>query len=433
MKFLYAVFFALLFSLSGFAQKQAEVVVFSTFLRQSPDAASEKVQTLPKGTRVIFEKSGETDGWQYVSVSNRTVKGWIRKDTIQRVADVEKPKTNSSAVAPTKSVAVKTIETAPETIAKPNTISAPVAAVTPNPNEPIEDAEMIRVETEEVSLKARVVDDKNRTVKNLNHTQFKVYEDDVLQPIASLTTTEVPIINALLIDNSRSLRAQLGKIVEAGKIIVDSNLPQDESTVVRFVGKDKIEVVQNFTSNKNLLDNALDNLLVEGGQTAIIDAVYQTAKRVNEHQKSERKEDDKIRALILVSDGDDRSSVYKENELFDLLRASQVQIFAVGFAGDLSAMPDANGISRRQKAKDFMTRLATETGGKVYFPNSIADLPNIASDISAEIRTQYLISYEPTNDQHDGTFRQIKVTVDEGANGEKRIVTSRTGRTAAQK
>lgn len=438
MKFLSALILSLFFAFSAFAQKQAEVIVFSTYLRQSPNAASEKVKTLMKGERIIFEKSGETDGWFYVSVENRTVKGWIRKDTIQRIADVEKPPKNSGA----KTEKIKT-DAAPKIVknaapdASPKTVenTAPVSKTeTANPNEPVEDTEVIRIETEEVSLKVRVVNEKNRTVKNLNHTQFKVFEDEVLQPIASLTTTEVPVINALLIDNSRSLRAQLGKVVEAGKIIVNSNLPQDETTVVRFVGKDKIEVVQNFTSNKNLLDNALDNLLVEGGQTAVVDAVYQTAKRIENHQKSETKETEKIRALVIVSDGDDRSSNLKEQELFDFLRTSQVQIYAVGFTSDLSSAPDANGgISRQQKAKNLMTRLAEETGGKVFFPASIADLPQIAAEISAEIRTQYLVSYTPTNDRRDGTFRRIKVVIEEGANGEKRIASSRTGRTAAPK
>lgn len=435
MKVCNAIILSLLLVFSGFAQKQAEVIVTSTFLRQSPDANAEKIQTLPKGEKVVFEKSQEIDGWFYVSVSNRTIKGWVRKDTIQRIADVGKPEQTApiDSTKPVKTAVPKPPENLPDVVTKPVNIPTPVPAATPNPNEPIEDAEVIRIETEEVSLKVRVVDDKNRTVKNLNQSQFKVYEDDILQPIASLTIAEVPIINALLIDNSRSLRAQLGKIIEAGKIIVASSLPQDESTVVRFVSKDKIEVVQNFTPNKNLLNNALDNLFVEGGQTAIIDAVYQTAKKVEDYQKSLKKEDDKIRALILVSDGDDRNSVYKEKELFDLLRNSQVQIYAIGFVSDLSAAAEPDTISRQQKAKDFMTRLAVETGGKVYFPASIADLPNIAADISAEIRTQYLVSYTPTNESRDGTFRKIKVVVEEGANGEKRIVTSRNGRTAAPK
>jgi Ca-activated chloride channel family protein len=307
-------------------------------------------------------------------------------------------------------------------------MSAPPA--TPNP---VEEEEIVRVQTEEVSLNVRVVDANNRSIRNLNQSQFKIYEDDVLQPVTSLTTSEVPIINALIIDNSRSLRTQLGKIIDAGKIIIGTNHPKDESVIVRFVSKDKIEVMQDFTSAKSLLNNALDNLFVEGGQTAIIDAVYQTAKKVQDYQKSQNKEDVKLRALILVSDGDDRNSSYNEQQLFDLLRASQVQIFAVGFVNDLSKESDAGGISRQEKAKSFLTRLSQETGGKVYFPNSIDELPQIASDISGEMRTQYLVSYEPTNENRDGTFRRIKVEIADGANKEKRIAVTRTGRISAPK
>jgi Ca-activated chloride channel family protein len=248
-----------------------------------------------------------------------------------------------------------------------------------------------------------------------------------------LTTAEVPVINALVIDNSRSLRTQLEKIIEAGKIIVGTNHPKDESAVVRFVSRDKIEVVQDFTANKNSLNNALDNLFVEGGQTAIIDAVYRTAKKVDEYQKSQKREDVRLRALILVSDGDDRSSSYTEQQLFDLLRASQVQIYAVGFINNLRTEPDASGINRQEKAKSFLTRLAQETGGKVYFPNAIEELPRIASDISAELRTQYLISYTPTDENRNGNFRKIKVEIADGANKEKRIAITRTGRTSAPK
>lgn len=434
--------FALLFASSVFAQSQAEVVVTSTFLRKMPDAASEKLRTIEKGEKIVFEKSQETNGFYYVSVSNRTIKGWIRKETVRRLTDAEKikqpkppPQTTVSSIPSKPSPPI----VAPSTGVKSSPIAVPTSAVpvpTPVPAATpgiVEDDEVLRVETEEVALNVRVVDSNNRTVKDLNQSQFEVYEDDVLQPITSLTTAQVPIINALVIDNSRSLRTQLGKVVEAGKIIVASNLSKDESAVVRFVSKDKIEVVQDFTPNKNLLNNALDNLFVEGGQTAIIDAVYQTAKKIDEYQKSQKREDAKIRALILVSDGDDRSSSYKEQQLFDLLRESQVQIYAVGFIDGLSREPDAGGANRQEKARAFLTRLAQETGGKVYFPGSIEALPQIASDISVELRTQYLISYTPTNQNHDGTFRKIRVVLAESANKEKRIVTTRTGRTSASK
>ncbi len=425
----------LFFAFSVFAQKQAEVIVTSTYLRKSPDLNSEKVQTIQKGEKVTFEKTQDTNGWYYVSISNGAVKGWIRKDTIGQAIKAEPvkpaPQANrqtTQTIAPTVTPVAEAATPIAETV-KPISNSA-----SSSPTEtPAQEEEVLRVDTEEVSLNVRVVDDNKRLVNKLNQSQFNVYEDDVLQPITSLTTAEVPIIDALVVDNSRSLRSQLGKIIEAGKIIVSTNRPKDESAVVRFVSKDKIEVVQDFTANKSSLDNALDNLFVEGGQTAIVDAVYRTAKKIEEYQKSGKKEDVRLRALILVTDGDDRNSSYTEQQLVDLLRASQVQIYVIGFVNNLSAEPDASGVNRQEKAKTFLNHLAQETGGKIYFPNSIDGLPQIASDISGELRTQYLISYTPTNENRDGSFRRIKVEIADGANKEKRTAITRAGRTAAPK
>lgn len=437
MKIYVTIILTLLFAFSISAQTQAEVIVTSTFLRKAPDSNSEKVQTIQKGEKVIFEKTQDTNGWYYVSILNGTVKGWIRKDTVRSLGKAEKinrkPQIINSTPTPIVSVT-------PTVNAAPNVSPTPAASVTPlvNPSPvpaetPVEDNEVLRIDTEEISLNVRVVNDNNRPVRDLNQANFEIYEDDVLQPISSFTTAEVPIINALVIDNSRSLRSQLGKVIEAGKIIIGTNRPKDESTIVRFVSKDKIEVVQDFTPNKSSLNDALDNLFVEGGQTAIIDAVYQTAKKIEQYRNSQKKEDVKLRALILVSDGDDRGSSHQEQQLFDLLRRSQVQIYAVGFINDLSKKPDADGIVRQEKAKTFLTDLARETGGKVYFPNSIDELAQIASDISGEQRTQYLISYVPTNETRDGNFRKIKVVVADGANKEKRIALTRAGRTSALK
>jgi hypothetical protein len=219
-----------LFASSVFAQRQAEVVVTSTFLRKLPNTTSEKVQTVQKGEKITLEKAQDTNGWYYVSVSNRTVKGWIRKDTLSPLAKAETVRETTQKVA-----AKPPVKSSPPANSTPAVSLPATPAATPNP---VEDEEVVRVYTEEVSLNVRVVDDNNRTVKNLNPSQFKIYEDDVLQPISSLTTAEVPVINALVIDNSRSLRTQLAKIIEAGKIIVGTNRPKDESAIVRFISKD---------------------------------------------------------------------------------------------------------------------------------------------------------------------------------------------------
>lgn len=422
-----------LFALSAFAQRQAEVTVTSTYLRKAPDYTSEKLQTLQKGEKVTLESGREAGGWTYVSIADGT-KGWILSNTLQAIKNTEK---NSQITNQTPKTWVPTSNKNPQTISTPTTnsnkipsvSSSPVPATTPEA--PEVDNEVLKIDTEEVSLNVRVVNDGNRPVGNLKEGVFKVYEDGVLQQITSVSKTEVPIFNALVIDNSRSLRTQLSKVIEAGKIIVGTNKPQDEASVVRFVSANKIEVVQEFTPNTAMINNALDNLYIEGGQTAIIDAVYKTAEMVQKYQNSKKKEDVKLRTIILVSDGDDRGSLYDERLLFELLRNSFVQIYAIGFTDDLSDVPDAEtGISQRQKARAFLTRLAQETGGKVYFPDSIQELGKIAQEISSELRTQYVVSYAPTNDKRDGSFRQIKVEVNDPATKEKRTAITRTGRNA---
>ena len=210
----------------------------------------------------------------------------------------------------------------------------PTLKLEPSPT-PVEDNEVLRVDTEEVILNVRVVDSKNRPVTDLKEVQFQIYEDNILQPITSFITTEVPLINALVIDNSRSLRTQLSKVIEAGKIITASNHGKDQSCIIRFVSADKINLVQDFTSRQPLLNDALDNLFVEGGQTAIIDAIFQGAGKVHQYQNTQTKIDVKLRFLIVISDGDDLASTHTEEELFQMLRETNLQIYAIGFVDNL--------------------------------------------------------------------------------------------------
>lgn len=310
--------------------------------------------------------------------------------------------------------------------AKPS--PTPVPAVSPTPK-PTED-EIIKIDTELVNLDVRVIDRNNRPVNTLQEKDFKVFEDGALQQIDFFSKSEVPTNYGLVIDNSGSLRAQLDKVIEAGKVFVNSNRPDDETMIIRFVGRDKIEIEQPFTPNKTDLNDALDNLYVEGGQTAIRDAVYLAVENIDEYERGKAFEDKKRRALILVTDGEDRNSYYNDKQLFDLLRESEVQIYVIGFVDDLSKEGGFISKSPQAKAKEFLERLATETGGKAYFPKTAAELPGLAREISSELRTQYSIGYIPSNDRRDGTFRAIKVAVADGPNAQKRIAVTRAGRKA---
>jgi Ca-activated chloride channel family protein len=308
---------------------------------------------------------------------------------------------------------------------------APSPTATATPLASIDDPnEIIRIDTELVNINVRVVDRNNRPSNNVQEKEFHVFEDGVPQKIDFFSRSEVPTNYALVVDNSGSLRQQLDKVVEAGKVFVSNNRADDETMVIRFVGRDKIEIEQPFTANKSDLNDALDNLYIEGGQTAVIDAVYLAVENVDEYERSKRPEDRKRRALILVSDGEDRNSYYNEKQLMELLRESEVQIYVIGFVDELSKESGFIGKSPQGKAKAFLERLAAETGGKAYFPATSAELPALAREISSELRTQYSIGYIPSNDRKDGTYRTIKVQIDDGPNAQKRIAITRAGRTA---
>ena len=310
-------------------------------------------------------------------------------------------------------------------------VPTPTPAATPSPTpKPTPDDEIIKVDTELVNLNVRVIDRNSRPVNDVKQSEFKVYEDGVLQQIDYFSRSEVPTNYALVIDNSGSLRSQLEKVIEAGKILVNTNGPMDETAIIRFVGREKISIEQPFTTNKSDLNESLDNLYIEGGQTAIIDAVYLAVENVEEYQRSQSATDKKRRAIILVTDGEDRDSYYNEKQLFDLLRESEAQIYVVGFVGDLSKEGGFIGKSPQGKAKAFLERMATETGGKAYFPAGASELPAVAKEIASELRTQFSIGYIPSNEKRDGTFRNIKVVVDDGPNKQKRIPITRAGRTA---
>jgi len=300
---------------------------------------------------------------------------------------------------------------------------------TPTPPPVIEEGDILRINAELVQLHVRVIDRNNKPINNVGQNEFHVFEDGVPQTIESFTREEVPISYGLAVDTSGSLRSQLQSVVDAGKTIINSNKTGDETFLVRFISSDKIETVQDFTANKELLMDGLDSFYVEGGQTAIIDAVYLSAEHVSEYRKGDEG-DRRRRALIVITDGEDRNSFYKQEQLFARLREEDVQIFVIGFVNELDKDQGLIRKSPREKAVTLINKLASETGGRAFFPDSVADLPQIANEIIRDLRTQYVVAYNPTNKVQDGSYRAIKVTVDQPANSDKRIALTRTGRLA---
>jgi Ca-activated chloride channel homolog len=313
--------------------------------------------------------------------------------------------------------------------AQPTPTPSPSPTPRPGATPRLED-QVIEIDTELVNISVRVVDRNNRPINNLPQSDFKIYEDGVVQPIDFFSKSEVPTNYSLVIDNSGSLRQQIEQVIEAGKTLVGANRQDDETAIIRFVSSDKIEVLQDFSKSKTDLNDALDNMYIEGGQTAIIDAVYLSVERLNQNNTAQKDLDRTRRAIVLVTDGEDRSSYYSEAQLLELLKESDVQIFVVGFVKELSSDKGFISKSPQGKAKSFLERLASATGGKSYFPASASEMNIIAKDIASELRTQYSIGYIPSNDKKDGTYRNIRVVVNDGPGNQKRIPITRAGRTA---
>src|SRR5204863_830199 len=124
------------------------------------------------------------------------------------------------------------------------------------------------------------------------------------------------------------------------------------------------------------------------------------------------------------------ASFYPESDLFKHLREEDVQIYVIGFITELDADKGLIRKSPRDKAINLINKMASETGGRAFFPQSISELPQVANEIVRDMRTQYVISYDPTNKAHDGTFRSIKVSVAQPTGSDKRIALTRSGRTA---
>lgn len=330
-------------------------------------------------------------------------------------------------VAPTlpgRRIAPQLGEPPPPPILKPKPTPAPDPA-----GAVIEPDSVIKFNTELVTLQVRVVDRNNHPINNVAKDEFKILEDGVPQPVFSFTQEEVPIAYGLAVDTSGSLRGQFDRVLDAAKFIINSNKRGDETFLERFIDSEKIETVQDFTPNKDLLLDGLDQMIIEGGQTAVVDGVYLAAEHVAQYKKGSDN-DRRRRALIVVTDGEDRQSYYTQPQLFQALREEDVQIFVIGFVTDLDAEKGFIRKSPRETAMALLNRIASETGGRAFFPQSLAELPEIASQIVRDMRTQYVISYDPTNKAHDGTYRAIKVSVADAPGQGKRIALTRSGRTA---
>lgn len=287
----------------------------------------------------------------------------------------------------------------------------------------VESDEALAVETDLVNLHVRVADARSRPVADARREDFRVFEDGVEQEIKFFSREEVPINYGLVLGNTRSLRAHVGEMIGAAKTIVEGSRAGDEFFLARFEPRaGGVALKWDYTTERAALFPLLDALRGESGAAALRDALYFSASYVA------RAEDEaaapvmkaaartlRRRALIVLTDGIDRASHYKEDELFARLAAEGVQVYVVGFLETGGA--SATSPRRREQARSLLTRAADATGGRAFFPASFAELPAVAGEIARDLRTQYVVGYTSKNRARDGRFRVVRVEVSGGGGG----------------
>jgi Ca-activated chloride channel family protein len=259
----------------------------------------------------------------------------------------------------------------------------------------------IGVNVDLVLMYASVFDKNGRFVSGMKRENFKLYEDGVEQKIESFAQEDVPVSIGILLDLSGSMRGKIDQVNKAALALIRASNPQDQAFLIGF--NDEVELLQDFTSDIDEITDSLDNAVVTGG-TSLYDAIYLGVQKAQKGKMPKK-------AVVVISDGEDRDSFYKLNELVDKVQESDVQVFCVGF---MDPIPDKGFFgkwskSAEEKARDDLKRIAEETGGKAFFPDKVSDIHQIVEEIATELRSQYSLGYFSSNSVRDGSFRRVKI------------------------
>lgn len=259
----------------------------------------------------------------------------------------------------------------------------------------------IGVNVDLVVMYTSVFDKDGRFVAGLKKDSFKLYEDGVQQQIESFSQEDVPLSMGILLDLSGSMKGKIDRVNRAALEFIRASNPQDQVFLIGF--NDEVELLQDFTSDIDEVTDALDNTVVTGG-TALYDALYLGVQKAQSGSKAKK-------AIVLISDGEDKDSYYKVDELVAKVQESDVQVFSVGFLGEIpkKGLFGAFSKSAAEKARDALIKISAETGGKAYFPDKLTDLHGIVAEIARELRSQYSLGYFSTNTARDGSFRRVKI------------------------
>lgn len=276
-----------------------------------------------------------------------------------------------------------------------------ISAQTPVPTPP---AGNEPVKTFEVRLPVTVLN-KKELVSGLTQGDFQVYEDGVLQEVTSFTTdkSNPPVYVGVLMDTSPSAAGKLGfsKEAAANFLYTVVTLRKDKAAFMTF--DHEVNLRQDFTDKLDLLQKAVDNVKKPGSQTALYDAVWLFADEKLRNVPGRR-------VMVVITDGDDTFSRADLNDAIDIAQRTETTIFGISTkAGFLGSVPGVDAGTVKDKGDKYLTELCEQTGGEAFFTGDMLALERAFKKISDEMKSQYIITYRPANQNLDGRSRKIDV------------------------
>lgn len=260
-----------------------------------------------------------------------------------------------------------------------------------------------RTGVELVSLNVTVTDGAHY-VGDLTREDFQVFEDGVHQEITYFSRANLPVALALLIDTSASMESRLPTAQEAAIGFARRLRPQDLAEIVDF--DSRVVILQPFANDVTALEQAIRKTAA-GGSTSMYNAVYIALKNLKRIVATNT---DEIRrqAIVLLSDGEDTSSLLPFEEVLDLAKRSETAIYAIGLRSDDEPARSGPGFN---EAEFVLRQLSQETGGRTFFAANVKDLAGLYDQISDELSSQYTVGYTSRNAKRDGAWRRVVVRV----------------------
>ncbi|MGD0790862.1 MAG: VWA domain-containing protein [Terriglobales bacterium] len=256
----------------------------------------------------------------------------------------------------------------------------------------------IKKRVDEVNVLFIATDRHGKFVRNLNQTDFSIFDDH--KPVESILNfrreTDLPIELGLLMDVSGSVQGRFAFEKEAATGFLQHIIRPgyDRAFVVGFNKESRL--TQDFTDQVPLLAGGVRRLS-NGGGTALYDAIYKACK---EKLLRENSGHPLRKAIVILSDGEDNQSEYTRAQAIEMAERAEVLIYAI-------STDDSGLILRGDKV---LEDLAAATGGRAFFPYKMKDITHSFAAIEEELRSQYAVSYKPSGFDADGRYHSIEIT-----------------------